>query len=145
MTHDTGFRVASSVDLWWDPFLGSGDRSQIVLTEEFYRVITDRPVPVDMRAIKALKGSALALDIYSWLTYRLSYLKQSTIIPWELLQMQFGSEYAATRSERYSFKKDFQEQLKAVLTEYFQAKVTVDQRQGITLYPSQLAIDRRSK
>ncbi len=145
VTHDTGFRVASSVDLWWDPFLGSGDPSQIVLTEEFYRVITDRPVPVDMRAIKALKGSALALDIYSWLVYRLSYLKHPTTIPWELLQMQFGSNYAETKGGRYMFKKDFQEQLKAVLTEYFQAKVTVDQRQGITLYPSRLAIDRRAE
>lgn len=145
VTHDTGFRLASEVQLWWDPFLGSRDPSQIILTEEFYRVITDRPVPIDMRVIKALKGSSLALDIYSWLVYRLSYLKKPTTIPWDLLRMQFGSEYALTRSGRYAFKKDFQEQLKAVLTEYPQAKITADQRQGITLNPSRLAIDRRSK
>lgn len=145
--YDTGFRLASELYLWWDPatLAVSGTPARVVLTEEFYRAITDRPVPTNLEALKALKGSALALDIYCWLVYRLSYLKQPTTIPWELLQMQFGSEYAATRSGRYAFKKDFQTQLREVITMYPAAKVTADQQQGITLYPSPLAISRQSK
>ncbi len=145
--HDTGFRLASELHMWWDPstMAMSGTPARVVLTEEFYRAITDRPVPMNIEALKAIKGSALALDIYCWLVYRLSYLKQSTTIPWELLQLQFGSEYAATRSGRYAFKKDFQEQLREVITMYPMAKITADQRQGITLYPSPMAIARRSE
>jgi hypothetical protein len=145
--HDTGFRLASELHMWWDPstMAMSGTPARVVLTEEFYRAITDRPVPMNIEALKAIKGSALALDIYCWLVYRLSYLKQSTTIPWELLQLQFGSEYAATRSGRYAFKKDFQEQLREVITMYPMAKMTADQRQGITLYPSPMAIARRSE
>jgi hypothetical protein len=30
--------------------------------------------PIDLQALKALRGSPLALDIYSWLTDRMSYL-----------------------------------------------------------------------
>ncbi|MGH8305788.1 MAG: replication protein RepA, partial [Steroidobacteraceae bacterium] len=51
------------------------------------------PVPIDMRAMKALKRSPLALDIYFWLTYRLSYLRHARVIPWAALQLQFGSSY----------------------------------------------------
>ena len=141
--HDMGFRLSSELRMWWEPIMETAaDSSRIVLSHEFFQVITDGAVPLDLRAIKALKGSALALDIYSWLVHRLSYLKKPTTIPWELLQVQFGSNYAETRSGRYAFKKDFQEQLREVLQLYPEAKVTAD-NQGLTLRPSRLAIDRR--
>lgn len=141
--HDAGFRLASELHMWWDPatMAVSGTPARVVLTEEFYRAITDRPLPVNMQALKALKGSALALDIYSWLVYRLSYLKQSTTIPWELLQRQFGGVYANTKQGRYEFKRKFQAQLAEVLRMYPTAKVSVDS-QGLTLRPSPLHISR---
>ena len=142
MTEDIGFRLASHVKLWWTPWHSAADFSEITLTEEFFRLITDRPVPVDLRVLQVLKGSALALDIYSWLVYRLSYLKQPTIIPWAVLQTQFGNNYAPTKGGRYMFKKDFQEQLREVLQLYSTAHVTADS-QGVTLQPSRLHITRR--
>ena len=48
-----------------------------------------------MRAMRALGQSLLALDIYVWMTHRMSYLSRRTIIPWISLQGQFGSNYAA--------------------------------------------------
>ncbi len=142
--YDTGFRLASELRMWWDPVVASThDPAHLVLSEEFYRAVTERAIPVDLRALNVLKGSALALDIYSWLVHRLSYLKRPTTIPWELLQVQFGSNYAETRSGRYAFKKDFQEQLREVLQLYPDAKVTADQQQGLILAPSRLAIGRR--
>ena len=142
--HDTGFRLSSELHLWWDAWGTADDGTQIVLTDEFFHAITDRPVPCDLRALQVIKGSALALDIYSWLVYRLGYLTKPTTIPWDLLQMQFGSEYAPTRSGRYAFKKEFQEQLQTVLQLYSTAKVEVDS-QGVTLRPSRLHITRRKK
>lgn len=141
--YDTGFRLASTLRMWWDPVVASThDPAHLVLSEEFYESITDRAIPVDLRALNVLKGSALALDIYSWLVYRLSYLKKPTVIPWELLRIQFGNNYADTKGGRYMFKKDFQEQLQEVLYLYPEAKVTAD-NQGLTLRPSRLAITRR--
>lgn len=142
MTDDIGFRLASRVQLWWTPWNNASDASRIILTEEFFHLVTAHPVPVDLRAIKVLKGSALALDIYSWLVYRLGYLTKPTTIPWELLQGQFGSDYAPTKSGRYAFKKEFQEQLRAVLQLYATAKVTADSL-GVTLRPSRLHITRK--
>ena len=49
-------------------------QSCVTLGEQFYLEVIDRPVPIDMRALRALKKSPMALDLYSWLTYRMSYL-----------------------------------------------------------------------
>jgi len=42
----------------------------IVLSHEFYKEITDHPIPTDLEAAKALSSAPAALDLYTWLTYR---------------------------------------------------------------------------
>jgi hypothetical protein len=56
-----------------------------------------RPIPIDTRALKALTRSPLAIDLYVWLTYRMSYLKEPTTVPWELLSLQTGAHYREVR------------------------------------------------
>ena len=48
--------------------------SYILLSDPFFLSILEAPVPVDLRAMKYLSGSPLRIDIYIWLTYRMSYL-----------------------------------------------------------------------
>ncbi len=109
--------VADSADLWWDPKkpdqIGLWN-STVTLSERFYDAAIDCPVPVDIRALRALSASPLALDIYCWLTYRMSYLKHPVFIPWPALQVQFGSDYKQTKH----FKSKFLIQLKKVLSIY---------------------------
>jgi hypothetical protein len=38
------------------------------LGENFFEAITAAPVPLDMRVLKTLKRSPLALDLYAWLS-----------------------------------------------------------------------------
>jgi hypothetical protein len=112
-----GFRIASNTVLFWDSKSHHQRalwESTVTLTQEFYEEITERPVPLDMRALSALKSSSLAIDIYCWLTYRMSYLKKSIEIPWAILAMQFGSDYSEIRD----FKKNFLKQLRKVLVVY---------------------------
>ena len=138
-----GFQIACKTILWWDdPNPGECVReiSQVTLTQEFFKEVTTNPVPVDMRALMALKQSPMALDIYTWLTYRMSYLKRPTIIPWEALQMQFGSDYGLTRS----FKHAFIGHLRAVCTVYPEARVEVLD-QGLKLIPSPPHVARLEK
>ncbi len=102
------FVIADQATLWWqpkDPDQGSLWESTVTLSETFYNEMIQNPVPIDMRALKALKRSPLAIDAYTWLTYRMSYLNKTTIIPWEPLELQFGSEYGRKRDFRAAFKK----------------------------------------
>ena len=126
--------VASSYDLWWHPENPGQTglwQSKVTLGAEFFKEIIDRPVPIDMDALKALKGSSMRLDIYSWLTYRMSYIKKTTSIPWEVLQLQFGSNFNRT----IDFKRKFLEHLKAVHIVYNEAKISASTK-GLILQPS---------
>ena len=135
-THDSGINlnIVEKYSLWWNPKAPDQMplwKSTVTLGNSFFNEIVDRPVPVDMRALKALKQSPLALDIYCWLTYRLSYLRKPTEIPWPTLQMQFGADYAHTRQ----FKAAFLEHLRAVHVLYPEANVE-DGERGLLLKPS---------
>lgn len=135
-----GFTVADKYDLWWNPKQpgqASMFTSTVTLGERFFDEVVNHPVPVDLRALAGLKKSPLALDIYCWLTYRMSYLSKVTVIPWEALQMQFGAEYGRTRD----FKAAFIQHLKSVLLFYPEAKVWVLDN-GLELRPSQTHIPK---
>lgn len=117
------FAIADHYILWWDR-KRPGEatwRSEVRLGERFFEEAIQYPVPVDIRVLKALTRSPLALDIYCWLTYRLSYLKHRTAIPWEALQAQFGSDYPLTALGKRHFKSKFLQQLRKVHAIYHQA------------------------
>ena len=114
--------IADRYELWWDPKNPEQNTlftSYVRLGERFFDEVTQNPIPVDLRALRALKKSPMALDIYCWLTYRMSYLSKPTVIPWEALQVQFGSDYKLTRQ----FKAAFVKHTKSVLLIYPGVKV----------------------
>lgn len=89
--------VADGYDLWWEPRQpdqASLWQSSIVLSEGFYAEIVRHPVPLDMRVLRAIKQSPLALDLYTWLTYRVSRLDKPLALSWAQLHEQFGADYA---------------------------------------------------
>src|SRR5579862_8277158 len=66
-------QVAPKGELWWDirtPQQTTIWGSWIELGEDFHNALISAPVPVDMRALKALKNSAMALDLYAWAVWR---------------------------------------------------------------------------
>lgn len=136
---NANFIIASKMSLGWSMNDNSAAidedakdwRSVILLSKDFYEEITSRPVPIDMRALQSLRSSSLALDIYTWLTYRYSYLSKRSDIPWGLLELQFGSAYKESRM----FKSKFIEQLKKVKVAYPKANVDFNE-QGLILKPS---------
>ena len=95
----------------------------IVLTEHFYSSLLKGAVPLDVRALHVLKGSALALDVYAWLAYRLHRIEgRGVTVHWALLREQFAQEYTGKDADR-NFKGAFLPQLRKVLAVYPQAKV----------------------
>ena len=131
--------VASSFDLWQskrdDPDAEPLFPSTVRLSGDFYDEVINHPVPVDIGALRALRGSALRLDIYCWLTYRMSYLKRSSTVSWETLRAQFGSDLADTKQGRNQFKRDFTKHLIEVRCVYRDAKVDITDA-GVVLHRS---------
>lgn len=135
--------IADDCKLWWlpkEPDQIQLFSSTVTLSQKFFEEITQNPVPIDLRALKVLKQSPLALDIYCWMTYRMSYLRKPTVIPWASLQMQFGSDYARLRD----FKSAFLEQLRKVVLLYPELNVS-EEPHGLLLRPSKTSITMRQQ
>ena len=91
-------QVSDRYYLWWDtttiaPHQRMLFPTYVDLGEQLFSDMLEHGVPLDMRALKALKASPLALDFYAWSTYRMASLKRSTPIPWDALYRQFGTGY----------------------------------------------------
>jgi hypothetical protein len=76
----------------------------VKLSESFYKEISTSAIPVDYDAMKSFR-SPLAMDIYVWLTHRMSYLQKETCVPWDDLMLQFGSDYKEKKTFKFHFKK----------------------------------------
>lgn len=124
--------------LWWDTKNIEQQNifeSYVQLSQPFFEEITKNPIPIDLRVIQLLKGSSMDLDIYCWLTYRMSYLKRPTKIPWEALQLQFGAGYPDTPQGKADFKRKFIQSLTKVATVYRAVNVSPS-KDYLTLNPS---------
>ncbi len=111
------------------------------LSPEFFETLTSHAVPLDHRALSAIKHSALALDIYTWLAHRLHRIDraQGVKVSWENLRDQFGQEYGNHKD----FKREFKSVLRQVWTVYPDANVE-EVIGGIHLWPSPPPIRKTS-
>jgi Plasmid encoded RepA protein len=136
-------------DLWWDkpadPKQSNLWRSQIKLTDPLFKELLEHSHPVDMRAIKALRRSPMELDVYCWLTYRMSHLDHPLFLSYKALEAQFGAAY----SKPSDFRINLDKALWSVLKQYPKAKVqagaTEKGREGWRLLPSPTHIHKKPK
>ena len=71
-----------------------------MLSENFFEEIISHPVPLDMNILKALTRSALGLDLYVWLNYRVFGLtRQPWRLTWTQLYRQFGLDPAFSNDQ----------------------------------------------
>lgn len=139
-------QVAPKGMLCWDERFPGQEalwESYIQLGDDFFKAITASPVPVDMRALRVLKNSPLALDLYAWATYT-AYQTQKTgkerSISWSQLHEQFGSEYK--KLEEFS-RKAWQALLKIQIV---YPELNVERvRGGILVLSSKPSITIKSK
>lgn len=140
-------QVAPKGKFWWDicdpekPMLWG---SWIELGEDFYNAIISSPVPVDMRALRALSKSPMALDLYAWATWRsftVSKKSEQQFIPWSGLAQQLGADYGNLDD----FRRKFKAALRKVKAVYSTLKIE-DIDGGVIVLPNSApAVRHRSK
>ncbi len=127
----------------FDAWIQAEDRSlwpgTLMLSERFYETLLYHAVPLDRGALQALKHSALALDIYTWLAHRLCRVSKPVRLTWHVLRDQFGQEYKDPRN----FKREFRVALAQVRAVYLDARIEEVQG-GILLKASPPPVRRQS-
>lgn len=135
-------QVARRVRLWWHPKRPDQAAlwlSEVELDDAFFQAIIERPVPLDMRALRALKRSPLGLDLYTWITYRVSYLKEPTAVTYGMLHEQFGADYSDVKN----FARNVKRELRKIQAVWPELRLETP-RGRLRLYPCKPHIARQS-
>ena len=106
-------------------------QDRVLLDEDFYRALSEHPVPLSEAALRAIGPRSLVIDIYIWLAYRLHALKKDAEITWPALHAQFGAGVARLRD----FRRYFIECLTIATAAYPDARVSIGDY-GIIIRPS---------
>ncbi|MDO9711791.1 replication protein RepA [Paracraurococcus lichenis] len=115
--------TAAQLPLWQD---------RVRLDEGFYQSLIDHPLPLREEAVRQISNRSMAIDFYVWLAYRLHALDRPVPISWAALKSQFGQSYAVARK----FRRDATANLVLALAVYPEAKLVIDDKDGLILYPS---------
>lgn len=139
--------LADRFQLWWTPQIlptVPSPASSITLSEKFFEQLVAAPVPLDLRAVRVLKQSPLALDLYAWATRRVSYLERPTLISWDALRRSFGSGYSETPQGRACFRAKTLDALGRVCRVYSALRLEIEDG-GVLLLPSAPHIPRLTR
>lgn len=103
------------------------------LSPRFLDTLLSHAVPLKPAAIHGLQKSALALDVYTWLSHRLCRVRKAegVKVSWANLKQQFGQEYRTSKD----FKREFRAALKKVLDVYRDARID-EEPGGLRLHSS---------
>lgn len=92
---------------------------EIFMTEGFFGHLRDHAVPLNETAIRQLRDSATALDLYTWLAYRLPRINGSrpTTLTWPQLAVHFGNDDKNIRKFRQTIRDAWDRNVSAVYPE----------------------------
>ena len=128
-------------------YVGSNSRQgafsrEILLTEGFFEHLREHAVPLDENAIRQLRDSATALDLYTWLAYRLPRISKGrpAQLSWPQLATHFGNEGNNIRKFRQTVRDAWERHVSAV---YPEARAEFDTT-AIRLYGSPAPLQRRA-
>ncbi len=147
LTTGENLLLADHFQLWWTPQILPDvppEKSSITLSANFFEQLVASPVPLDLRAVRILKQSPLALDLYAWATRRVSYLERPTLISWEALRRSFGAGYADTPQGRVKFRARVLDAFGRVCRVYSALHLGIEDG-GVLLLPSAPHIPRLTR
>jgi hypothetical protein len=92
---------------------------EIYMTEGFFEHLRQHAVPLNETAIRHIRDSATALDLYTWLAYRLPRInpKRPATISWQQLAVHFGNDGNNIRKFRQTVREAWERQVSAVYPE----------------------------
>lgn len=130
--------LAEEIDFWFE----KDDRQRslwqptMLLNRRYVETIRERKVPLDMRALIGLYETPRAMDIFTWLSYRLPTVRsgKGVFVPYYGENGLHGV-FGKTVQDRYKFKQVFQEALREAHKFYPDARLSFEDK-GIRLFSS---------
>lgn len=125
-------------------YAGSLDKNgafarEIRMSEAFYSHLIEHAVPLNEVAIRELKGTPTALDLYTYLAYRLPRISSNKgqVISWNQLAKHLGNE-----ADNKRFRQTVRETMQIVSAVYPNANVDLSGRK-VVLHPSPAPMEHK--
>ncbi len=98
---------------------GASFLREIVMTEGFFEHLREHAVPLNEIAIRQLRDSPTALDLYTWLAYRLPRIdgKRPASLSWQQVAAHFGNDGTNIRKFRQTVRDAWERHVSAVYPE----------------------------
>ena len=116
--------------------------ASVELSEPLYEAIIERPFPINLNAIKALRKSPLAIDLYLWLTFRMKGVRRPLRLSWAQLCRQFSETEGLAGAAARDFARRMRKQLTRVVDVWPEVRIRFV-RGGLLLMPSERQVARR--
>lgn len=130
--------LAEEIDFWLekDTMQRTLWQPTMILNRKYVETVRERPVPIDMRALIGLYEKPRAMDLFTWLSYRLPTIKSCSgiLIPFfgeNGLHTIFGSSI----KQKHRFKSEFIKTIEEIHRWYPEATIGIEEK-GIRLYKS---------
>lgn len=134
-------QIADAIDFWLERDRRQRSLWQPVMrvSERYAEAIREHCVPHDMRALVGLYENTRAMDIYTWLAYRLPRLKERTdiLVRFSDLKPVFGTGV----KDSYKFRQAFKLALHDAMRWYPEGRVGLE-KEGLRLFPSPSPVPR---
>ncbi len=149
VVHHARFNFMREARIWYSrnpdqSTLPDDCQNMIVLSDEFFREISEHPIPTDLEAAKALSSSPAALDLFTWLSYRCFTASGRERLPLfgeSGLVRQLGSaDYARPRK----FREKLDGWLRLVRAMWPECPAQIDQDGGCLIVDRSRSIHHRS-
>ncbi len=136
--NQANIRIAKGLSFWIEknPEQGTLWTPELLLSDDYLHALLQHRVPVDFRALVALQANPRAMDVYCWLSYRMTSVRVPTHIPYEALHPVFGPAIKQLKH----FKHEFTVAMKLALKFYPTARLALE-AEKLVLYPSPPAIN----
>lgn len=117
--HEFGIREIKLTNEYSGQDGAKGFQRDIVMTEGFFQHLKEHAVPLNEVAIRQLRDSATALDLYTWLAYRLPRIgaRRPATLSWEQLAVHFGNDGHNIRKFRQTIREAWERHVSAVYPE----------------------------
>ena len=103
-------RVADAVSFWIDrdPAQSVLWEPTMLLSDQYYEALLERPVPLDMSHLLRLTRSPRRMDLYCWLTYRTARIRKGGQVQIRLSDLQplFGPDIQSGRHFKHRLSRD---------------------------------------
>lgn len=141
--------IADEWQLWFDsgnPDQTTLEDSYIQLTERFFKLIADSPIPIDLDVLQRL-GKPRAMDIYVWITLKKYALhvqnRPSITVSWSEMEHQFSTKELTNWVRRRDFRNEFNQCVDTIRSIWPDVGIETDTKAGVTIHKGAPSVTMR--